>query len=232
MAGPPRSSFPSAPSEPNLRRLGLGGNGGGERPLRAQLVVALVVGLILIAVPLYLWRRPTGKDGASADAGAAASAGAVIEAGSIAVSPVDAGKFEERVKLGAPQKVRCSAGPGAQGQEGNLCDTLHPLEEALAKAISENADCAPRGPKEGTINFVLTVDFAQRKLHIFPGASGNWKGPQARRATQCVKRALSAPSWEALKHQYRYYQIAILATFLPAGSAGPATGPTFDEPPR
>jgi hypothetical protein len=228
MAGPPRSSFPSAPSEPNLRRLGVGSNGSGDRPIRAQLVIALVVGLILIAVPLYLWRRPGGKDSAPADAGSSASALTISpDAAAFTSTPIDAGGSGERVKLGPPQKIRCSAGPGAVGQDGTLCDTLRPLEEGLAKAIQENRDCAPRGPKDGTINFVLTVDFAQRKLHVFPGASGSWKGPQARRATQCVRRALPSVAWESLKHQYRYYQIAILATYGPP-AANPRSTPTFE----
>ncbi|MFO0565404.1 MAG: hypothetical protein U0263_07065 [Polyangiaceae bacterium] len=57
-------SRPSLPSEPSLRRLGVGGGGGGggDRPFRAQLVVALVVGLVFLAVPLYLWRRPSGNE--------------------------------------------------------------------------------------------------------------------------------------------------------------------------
>jgi hypothetical protein len=227
MAGPTRTSFPSAPSEPNLRRLGVGNGGGGDRPLRAQLVVALVAGLILIAVPLYLWRRPSGNEHAVTDAGAATSAAAnALEAGVISSTPVDAGRIEERVRLAAPQRVKCSAGPGASGQEGSLCDSLGMLEQALSRAIVENVGCAPRGPKEGTINYVLTIDFAQRSLHVFPGASGSWKGPQARRATQCVKRALSAPGWEALKHQYRYYQIAVLATYAPEQPA--VAGPSFE----
>jgi hypothetical protein len=226
MADPPRTTFPSAPSEPNLRRLGVGNGGGGDRPLRAQLVVALVAGLILIAVPLYLWRRPTGGEHAGADAGAAASAATLTIEGGIVSTPVDAGRLEERVKLGSPQKVRCSAGPGASGQEGSLCDGLGLLEQALSRAIAENVGCAPRGPKEGSINYVLTVDFAQRRLHVFPGASGSWKGPQARRATQCVKKALSAPGWESLKHQYRYYQIAVLATYAPEEPA--VAGPSFE----
>jgi len=210
-----------------LRRLGVGNGGGGERPLRAQLVVALVAGLVLIAVPLYLWRRPSGTEHAAGDAGAAAvSAALAMEAGTISSTPLDAGKLDERVKLAVPQRVRCSAGPGATGQEGSLCDNLGPLEQALSRAVLENVGCAPRGPKEGTINYVLTVDFAQRQLHVFPGASGSWKGPQARRATQCVKRALAAPGWETLKHQYRYYQIAVLATYAPEQPA--VAGPSFE----
>jgi hypothetical protein len=226
MAGPPRPVFPSAPSEPSLRRLGVGGSGsGGDRPLRAQLVVALVVVLMLIAVPLYLWRRPSASDHTAADH--SASAGSATPAASVIPGLVafDAGRALERVRLAAPQRVKCGASAG-RGQEGSLCDSLPYFEEALAKAIRENADCAPKTGKEGTINHVLTVDFTQRKLHVFPGASGGWKGPQARRATDCVKRALPAPAWDSIQHNHRFYSIAILATYLPpaAVTAPPAGG--------
>jgi len=76
MAGPPsRSSFPSPNSgDPSSRRLGVG-SGGRDRPLRAQIVVALVAVCVLIAVPLYLLRRPGGRSGAVASASAALDAG-------------------------------------------------------------------------------------------------------------------------------------------------------------
>jgi hypothetical protein len=223
MAGPSRPSFPS---EPSLRRLGVGG-GGGERPLRAQLIVALVVGLVLLAVPLYLWRRPSGTENAPKDGGAPADAHAdAPDAAAAAV--MDASAADERVKLGTVQRVKCGASSRSSGQEGNLCDRLPFFEDALAKSIRDNVDCAPKLKKEGTINFVLTVDFTARRVHVFPGASGAWKGPAARKATQCASKALPAPDWDAISHQYKYYSIAILATYpLPkppaaAGSAAPA----------
>jgi hypothetical protein len=130
----------------------------------------------------------------------------------------------ERVRLGPPQRIKCSAGASVRGQESGLCDSLPALEQGLAKAIRENVDCAPKTGKEGTINFVLTVDFTNRRLHVFPGASGSWRGPQARRATQCVKKALPPPAWDSMSHQYRYYSIAVLATYPAPGAARPPAG--------
>ena len=74
MPGPARPSFPSAPSEPGIRRLGVGGSSGGggdDRPIRAQAVVAIVILLVLLAIPVYLLRRPSSHP---EDAEAAASA--------------------------------------------------------------------------------------------------------------------------------------------------------------
>lgn len=220
-------SRPSLPSEPGLRRLGVGGSGGGgDRPFRAQLIVALVVGLVLLAVPLYLWRRPSGTENAPADGGAPADA-APLPAGSAQPSAAvaDAAAQSERVKLGNVQRVKCGASARG-GQEGGLCDRLPFFEEQLTRAIRDNVDCAPKTGKEGSINYVLTVDFTARKVHVFPGQSGSWKGPAARKAAACVKRALSAPDWASLQHQYKHYSLAVLATYpVPAPAAPPAAAP-------
>jgi hypothetical protein len=233
MAGPPsRSTFPSGSGDPASRRLGVGASGR-DRPLRAQIVVALVVVCVLIAVPLYLFRRPGGKSAATAG-----SASAGLDAGKAplaqssagaAVMPLDAGKPPERLRVGPVQHVRCGASAGG-GHEGNVCDSVPPFEDALSKAVRENPDCAPKQNEAGTVNYVLTVDFQRKALHLFPGASGQWRGKQARRAVNCVKRAFVAPDWAAIQHQYRFYTIAVLATYVPAngmpanpGVAGGAT---------
>lgn len=227
MAGPPsRSTFPSGSGDPSSRRLGVG-SGNRERPLRAQIIVALVAVCILIAVPLYLLRRPGGKSAALASASAGLDAGLAPPAPGSAgasVSPLDAGKPPERLRVAAVQHVRCGASAGG-GHEGNVCDSVPFFEEALSKAVRENPDCAPKANEQGTVNYVLTVDFQRKALHLFPGASGQWRGKQARRAINCVKHAFSAPDWSSVQHQYRFYTIAVLATYLPANSgAGTPAG--------
>lgn len=229
MARPPRSSIPSLSGEPRSRRLGVGSSAGIERPLRAQLVVAGVAGVILMAVPLYLMRRPSGAPAASAEPAIAHSA---PKPAAVPV-PVDAGlpppRLVERVKLSPAQRVKCGASPVNAKLEGGMCDALPALEKALGAAIKATADCAPKQKEEGSINFVLGVDFTGRKLHAFPGASGSWRGPLARKATDCVNRALPLPDWGAVPHQYRYYWIAILATYpSPTSLAVPAGTPTFE----
>jgi hypothetical protein len=231
MARPPRTSIPSLSGEPRSRRLGVGASTTSDRPLRAQLVVAGVVCVILIAVPLYLLRRPS-----SGAAAAAASASASASAQRLPPSPValDAGaplppKPAERVRLGPPQRVKCGASPSQARVEGGLCDSLPPVEQALAAAIRTSADCAPKRKEEGSINFVLNIDFTARKWHVFPGASGSWRGPQARRAVDCVNHAFANPDWGAVPHQYRFYWVAVLATYpLPGAVAAPPGTPTFE----
>jgi hypothetical protein len=221
MAGPPsRSSFPSVPGEPRVRRLGVGASSSGDRPLRAQIVVALVVVTMLIAVPLYLLRRPGTKSTSPA-----ASASGSVASGPLALPKASAGAGAalnlQRIKLGPVQKVKCGSSANAAPNDGAMCDTLGFFEEALKKAILETDDCAPRQKAGGSINYVLTVDFPNKKLHVYPGASGEWRAKQARRATTCVARAIKVPDWGAIPHQYRFYALAVLATYGPPGAASP-----------
>jgi hypothetical protein len=210
-----------------MRRLGVGGSGGGDRPLRAQVIVALVCIAMLIAVPLYLWRKPSTKATASPAVASASASGGLQAA--LKAPAAAAAAAAPRLTLGGVQKVRCGATPSASQTEGTLCDTLGPFEEALKKAILTSEDCAPKAKTKGSINFVLTIDFVRKKLHVFPGASGDWHGKVARRATSCVNNAIKIADWN-IPHQYRHYAIAVLATYAgPPGSdvttpAPPASG--------
>lgn len=231
MARPPqRSSFPSLSGETRVRRLGVGSTGGsGDRPLRAQLVVAGVACVILVAVPLYLLRRPAGSNAPAVEASASASAAKLsplpvpVDAGVVAQKPI------ERVRLGPVQRVKCGSSATQARVEAGLCDGLPAFEQALKTAITAAIDCAPKEKTEGTINYVLSVDFTAHSLNVFPGASGSWRGPQAKRATQCVLRALAVPDWGSIPHQYRYYWLAVSATYpSPNALVVPSGTPTFE----
>ena len=189
-------------------------------------MVALVAVCILIAVPLYLLRRPGGKSAALPSASAVLDAGSAplpATSSGAQLSLLDAGKPPERLRVGPVQHVRCGASASG-GHEGNVCDSVPFFEEALSKAVRESPDCAPKANEQGTVNYVLTVDFQRKVLHLFPGASGQWRGKQARRSVNCVKRAFVAPDWSNVQHQYRFYTIAVLATYLPANGGPLGTG--------
>jgi hypothetical protein len=233
MARTPRPSIPSLSGEPRHRRLGVGAGSSSDKPLRAQLVVVGVVGVILIAVPLYLWRQPSGRPAPTAEASASASAGRLGAAPVALDAGAGAGavpKTAERVKLGSAQRVKCGASAGNARIEGSLCDALPWVEQALATAIKAAVDCAPKRKEEGSINYVVSLDFTAKRFHVFPGASGSWRGPQARKATECVNRAFPQPDWGAIPHQYRYYWIAVLATYPSPNAtlAAPTGTPTFE----
>lgn len=215
---PPRPSFPSATTEPGIRRLGVRSSAHLERPIRSQVIVAVGLALLLLAIPLYLLRRPDPEpEEKASDAPVGFAPSVPVEA-----PPSEA---QRRVSVGKPLKVRCGPNATAVGQEGGLCENLPVFEAALTKAIEDTVDCAPRTGEEGSLNYVLKVDFTQKTMHVFPGASGTWKGPQARRAAQCVKQALPAPEWDKIQHKQGHYEIAILATYRPPG---PSTAPMFE----
>ena len=221
MVGPPRPPFPSAPSEPSMRRLGTSGSGHGDRPIKAQLIVALVALIILLAVPLYLWRRPSIHSSAP-DAGSASAMAPASNAPSVAsVSPPT--PFQPpRVRANPLQRVRCGASR-TRASSGVSCDALPALEHAFVEAIVQSADCAPKTAKEGTINYVLEVDFAHKTLHVFPGKSGDWHGPSARRATKCVEHALGKPDFSTMPHAHAYYALAVMTNYPSANAMGPTT---------
>jgi hypothetical protein len=177
--------------------------------LRAQGVLVGVLGLVLIAVPSYLLRRPNSvASGALADAGVQPFGGPVRD-------EVDAGRPASSVVLGPLQRVRCGVSATQSALEGEACDPLPTLEAALRQSVSSSAECAPRTGKEGSINYVLEVDFSNDRYNVFPGRSGKWRGPQARRATQCVLRAFPPVDLHSVRHQYGYYAIAVLAVYPP-----------------
>jgi hypothetical protein len=92
------------------------------------------------------------------------------------------------------------------------------LERAFVEAIQKTPDCAPKTAKEGSINYVLEVDFVRKAIHVFPGQSGDWHGPSSRRATKCVERALGKPDLASMTHNYAYYALAVMAAYPGAGA--------------
>jgi hypothetical protein len=217
-----RSSPPSTPRspEPLVRRLGSAASG--ERPIRAQAVVAFALGVVLVSVPLYLLRRPsTSSQSLLPDAGTTGFGGVIR-------TEVDAAAEATEVLLGPLQRVRCGPSATQITGEGGLCDALPLLEGALRQGIQSNVDCAPRTDKEGSINYVLEVDFTSNRLNVFAGRSGSWRGARARKAVTCVLRSLPPLAWADITHQHQYYAVAILATY-PAPAAEPSDGlPTFE----
>jgi hypothetical protein len=207
MARNSQTSIPPA-SEP-LGRLGRGG--GGDRPLRAQLVIASALGLMLLAVPVYLLRRP----GENVPAAAHGRAAGARPFGGVVLAEVDAGTREERVATGPLQRVRCGVSATRARTEGGMCDALPPLEAAFRRSVENSLGCAPRNGKEGSINYVLEVDFVTGRLNMFAGKSGKVRGQRGKMAASCVLRSMPEVPWLGLPHEHDYYAVALLATYSP-----------------
>jgi hypothetical protein len=198
MAGGPRDSEP-------IRRLRAGA--ASERPIRSQPVLVFMLGLMVVAVPLYLLRRPQFHPVEPLAGAEARTFGGVIR------TEYDAGPSAPEVSLGPLQRVRCGASTTDTTSEGSLCDALPLLEAALRQGIAGSVDCAPRGGKGGSINYVLEVDFTSNRVNVFAGKSGKWRGARARKAVTCVLRSLPPLAWADIEHQHQYYAIAILASY-------------------
>src|SRR4051794_30699616 len=142
-----RPPFPSSPpSQPSPYRYL--GRGGGERPVRLQIIIALVAGLILVAVPLYLWRRPRPESIPSADA-AVVDAGVAVPEGGSPIVAFDAGPAGG-VTLSPYTTIKCeNPGPGKTPPE--RCDHVTFFEDGLARAIRDNAACAPSSKTPFTV---------------------------------------------------------------------------------
>lgn len=199
--------------------------------MRVHVVLALVAALVLVAVPLYLWRRPRGAASIAPAASAAAVAesadgGVTGEGGAtMAAAPVDAAA-SSRVSLGEVHMVKC-VGDRRAKVPVERCEHLPFFEEALAKAIRDNAACAPETANGGTVSFVWTVDFHRKKTHLWAGKSGTIKRRDSRELVRCVSRALPAPDWTAIAHQFQRYDVGVIATYPPSGAAS-----AFGSPPR
>jgi hypothetical protein len=171
-----------------------------DRPARLQMIIALILGLVLVAIPLYLWRRPRAE--------------------SIAVTPQEAGVEpppappEEKVIVGESHLLSCHD-PGTKKTPPNECDRLQDFEKAMAKAIEENASCVPRDQGGGTIVYVADVTIKPRRamLLVTPKEGRTFKNTKVIAGCQmAVKNKLSAAPIEG-EHQHTRYRISITATY-------------------
>lgn len=212
MNRPPLSSSP--PSQPSPYRYL--GRGGGERPVRLQIIIALVAGLILVAVPLYLWRRPKPESIPSADAAVVADAGPTSEGGAFFLTP-EAGAPMGSVTLSPFTTIRCeNPGPGKTPPE--RCDHITFFEDALARAVRENAACAPQSKTSVSVSFVLETDFRRKRTNLYAGKSTTIKRERTKELLRCIKRAMPTPDWGTIPHQYVKYKVNVVATYPPSDS--------------
>jgi hypothetical protein len=202
----PDGSPPLPPSEPRPERPGLRDVIGYDRPARLQMIVALVLGLVLVAIPLYLWRRPRVESRvlvSDADGGLAAHVSADAE-----TATEDAGG---PVALGEARVLEChDPGPGATAPE--KCDHLLEFERAFAKAIQDAAGCTA---SPGTAPYVADVSFARKKqpIHLTMGKERTLKAKAVVPCVAAVKKNLVAVPLDTIKHEHARYKIGIVATY-------------------
>lgn len=206
-----RSGFPSTPpSQPSpYRQLG----SGGQQPVRVQMIIGLIVGLVLVAIPLYLWRRPEqANDEVTPEP--EGSSTAAPSASSDYVPLVDPDEVP-RVKVSPFRTIRCQdRGPGKTPPE--RCDHVTYFEDALTRAIRENALCAPETKTGAEISIVMDVHFRKKKFDIFRGKSSSLPASQTKELFKCLTRAMpKSPNWSGIPHQHTRYVVNVKATYPP-----------------
>jgi hypothetical protein len=209
---------PSQPQETPLRALGSRdvSIGATDRPARVQMVIALFLGLVLVAIPLYLWRRPRAETPvvqSEPHAQAETTAGA-IEGAAVAIhADADAGTG---VTFADP-RVECHD-HGSKKTAPSDCDHLTAFEKAFAQAI-DRATPACAEVATGNLSYVADVSFARKKNPIavtFAKASHIPKSNRSTPASSCigtVKQSLPATLLEGVSHAHERYKIEIDATY-------------------
>ncbi len=239
---PLRSTPPSQPSP--YRYLG---RGGGERPVRIQIIMALVATLVLVAVPLYLWRRPQPEsipsaDAAVADAGAPRAPAAlpflldggvasVGQAGPDALVPpgTPIAAASPRLEIAPIKTLKCQdPGPGRTPPE--RCDGLRAFEDSLTRAIRDSQSCAPATRSSFVMSYVLEMNFAKKHQSLFLGKSTTLTRSRRKDLLKCVERAMPAPDWDRVPHQHSKYTINAVVTYPPAAPAPEAGSPDAGAP--
>ena len=212
MAEPRQSSLP--PSEPRPKGSGLRElvGSGYDRPARVQMVLALLLGLVLVAIPLYLWRRPRVETTA-----------AVVEtdAAVAQASPLDAGAAPEggpasAVTLSPASMVECHD-PGPRKTPVEQCDRLTTFEQSFARAIEQSAACVPTSAGGGTLPYVADVSFQRKRSPITVSVAKDGRSLRSTRAAvlcaAAVKKTLAGFELDPLQHAHTRYKIAITATY-------------------
>jgi hypothetical protein len=174
---------------------------------RFQMMAALLLGLVLVAIPLYLWRRPR-TESISATIGMT-DAGALPAVTAGATAPVNEGALQ----LGDPKVVGCQD-PGPKKTPPEKCDHVVEVEQQFAKAIADSASCVPKEAGGGSIIYVADVAFRKKQVVLNTPREGRTM-KNAKAVTACdkaIRAKLSPLPWDA-KHEHARYFISITATY-------------------
>lgn len=165
---------------------------------------------MLVAIPLYLWRRPRAESIAASSAADAGGDPTLSGAPPSTTSAADEGK----PTLGEPKNILCQD-PGPKKTSPEQCDHLVDVEKALAKAIEDSASCVPKDAGGGTVQYVADVSFKRKAMGVStPKDSRSMKNTKVVAACQsAVKAKLQTVSLDGVQHAHARYKIAITATY-------------------
>ena len=204
-----------------------------QRDVRLQAALALLVGIALVAVPLFIWGRGRNKS-ASTSASTSASLSSddagpptVIFGDAGASVTIDAGG--RPVAFGEARYVKCQdPGPGKTAPE--QCDHLGPIEELVTKTIAEKtATCMALPTTSQIVNVVVDVSFKKKRVVVKAGKDGSTMPAKDRtKAIACMMKGMAAPNWDTVGHAHQRYLFQFLTTF---GAGAPVAVPSIPPPP-
>jgi hypothetical protein len=223
----PTGSFGSFPGPPSSRRAP-DAPPPSDRPARVQLIVALVLGLSLVAIPLYLWRRPQASDAINAsnlDGGALAALGGLGAAdggtsgddGGISALPTTSATMPGS----SPVVAECHD-KGTKRTASAACDRLPSLEAAVQQAVADVGACFPAGAagsasttRPVVATYAVDVSFRRKRnplqvrMTTDPPSSGTRS--QRNACVSRVKAKLAAVSLTGVAHEHERYLITLAA---------------------
>jgi hypothetical protein len=218
MVEPRDPSHPPSDPYPAVVRARAARFGDETRPPRAQLVAVGLLGVVLLATGVFLWRRPHGLVGAGASDGSGSLALKVAPEDGGFRPGLDADQALKPVLLSEARVVACrDRGPKKTSPDD--CDHLSGLEQALSQAIEQAASCVPQSDSGATIEYVADVSFSRHMLRIsLPATARSIHDRKVVAAcAAAVRDALPASSLDAMKHEHARYRIAITATYRRRG---------------
>jgi hypothetical protein len=210
--GPRDTLRSSPPSEPRFgsRASSITLSGHADRPARLQVIVALGLGLVLVVIPLYLWRRPRAQPIATLP-------GASIAAVPTTIPTIPAPSVETQSKpIISDVKVIACHNPGANKKAPpEPCEHIVEIEKPFAKAVSENTACVPTDAGGGVIAYALEVSFKRKSISVYTPKEGRTFN-NAKLVNAClaeVKAKLHTLPLDAITHRHSQYKLSITATY-------------------
>lgn len=218
-AGGERS--PSRASLPSISKV----EAGSERPMRVQMTVALVLGLALVAVPLYLWRRPR-TDGPVAESTVTTPgvpvtlSSATLPAGAtpgapgtiVAISPAEPAKAAVQV---TDVRVVACHDLGPRKISAADCGHVDAVEKAFAAAVRETGTCLAEPSPGATVGYSLDVNFAKHTKHVVSPKDAR-SIRSAKVVAPClklVKEKVDAMAIDQVPHDHARYRFMVSATY-------------------
>jgi len=193
---------------------------GADNVARLQTIAAAALGLALIAIPLYLWRRPRSESPPVTSA-------LTTQSPTSDAGPPDASASVESppgpvVSLSDPKVMECHD-TGSRRTRPEDCDHLPAVEKGLATAITASASCLPSSAGGGTLVYMVDASFARKRHPIeltVPKDGRALKNAHGASATAAiggclasVKDGLKSVALDGVAHAHARYKVAITATY-------------------